>query len=57
VRLPDGEWGATLRIGLSMPQVTRLDAMEDAALHRWLADAMERIGAAIAPSLAAVPLR
>jgi hypothetical protein len=57
VRLPGGEWGATLRIGLSMPQVTRLDAMDDPGVRRWFDEAMERIGDAIAPSLARAPLQ
>ena len=36
VRLPDGAWGATLRIGLSMPQVVRLDGVGDAELGEWM---------------------
>jgi hypothetical protein len=42
VRL-DGGWGGTLRIGLSMPQVCRLDAIGVPARESWLADAMGRI--------------
>lgn len=49
VRLANGEWGATLRIGLSMPQVSHLDALADAAMQSWLDRAMARIAAAIAP--------
>jgi hypothetical protein len=44
-------WGATLRIGLSMPQVTRLDALDDSALALWFAAAMERIEARLAALL------
>ena len=51
VRLASGDWGATLRIGLSMPQVSSLDAMSDAALGEWLAEAMGRISSALAPLL------
>jgi hypothetical protein len=55
VRLASGEWGATLRIGLSMPQVSRLDALPDSEMQLWFAEAMNRIGSAIAPHLAAAP--
>lgn len=55
VRLANNEWGATLRIGLSMPQITHLDALSDADMRQWLASAMERIGAEIAPRLASPP--
>ena len=51
VRLANDEWGATLRIGLSMPQVSRLDAMDDAAMREWFEQTMGRIGTAIAPLL------
>ncbi|MFM7348183.1 MAG: hypothetical protein ACKO01_01695 [Erythrobacter sp.] len=47
VRLPDGRWGATLRVGLSMPQVTAFDAMDDAAMEAKLAADMDRIVTAI----------
>lgn len=53
VRLPDGAWGATLRVGLSMPQVVMLDALDDAALAQWLDEAMTRVAEAIEPILAA----
>lgn len=50
VRLPDGRWGGTLRVGLSMPQVSAFDALDDAALETRLAgdmavivDAIERV--------------
>lgn len=49
VRLASGDWGATLRIGLSMPQVSLLAALDDAGGTTWLASAMERIRAALAP--------
>jgi hypothetical protein len=39
VRLADGGWGATLRIGLTMPQVVEKAALGDAALsHRFAKD-------------------
>lgn len=57
VRLASGEWGATLRIGLSMPQVSRLDALSDNEMQHWFAEAMACIGNALAPYLAAAPLR
>ncbi len=47
VKLPDGRWGATLRVGLSMPQVTAFDAMDDAAMAAKLAADMDRIVTAI----------
>jgi hypothetical protein len=53
VRLAGGEWGATLRIGLSMPQVVMLDGLAGDGAGRWLDSAMDRIGAALAPLLAA----
>ena len=51
VRLDGGEWGATLRIGLSMPQVSRLAALSDQDLQDWFARAMETIGTALRPHL------
>lgn len=47
VQLEDGRWGATLRLGLSMPQVVALDALDDAALEARLAQDMARIASAI----------
>ena len=47
VRLPGGGWGATLRIGLSMPQVVLLDALGNAKARAWLDAAMARIGDAL----------
>jgi hypothetical protein len=47
VRLAGDGWGASLRIGLSMPQIVRLDAVDDAALAGWFAANMDRIGQAL----------
>lgn len=47
VKLPDGRWGATLRVGLSMPQVTAFDAMDDDAMNARLAADMDWIVTAI----------
>jgi hypothetical protein len=46
-------WGATLRIGLSMPQVTRLDALDDSALAAWFSASVGRIEARLAALLEA----
>ena len=51
VRLPGGQWGATLRLGLSMPQICALDSLGDDALESWLAKAMERIATGLLPLL------
>jgi selenocysteine lyase/cysteine desulfurase len=51
VKLADGRWGATLRVGLSMPQVVRLDGVGDAEMIEWLQSAMDRIAAALEPRL------
>ncbi|MEZ5744275.1 MAG: hypothetical protein R3D89_11285 [Sphingomonadaceae bacterium] len=51
VRQDDGSWGATLRIGLSMPQVIRLDAADEAGVERWFAETMAQIGDALDPLL------
>ncbi|NNM78267.1 hypothetical protein HJG53_15345 [Sphingomonas sp. ID1715] len=48
VKLEDGRWGATLRLGLSMPQLVGFDALDDAELHARLAADMDRIADAIA---------
>jgi len=48
VRLEDGRWGATLRLGLSMPQLVAFDALSDDALAARLAADMDRIATAIA---------
>jgi hypothetical protein len=52
VRLAGGGWGATLRIGLSMPQVTTLDRLADGELHDWFAQRIGRISRALSPHLA-----
>lgn len=51
VKLADGRWGATLRVGLSMPQVVRLDGVGNAEMAEWLQSAMDRIAAALEPRL------
>jgi hypothetical protein len=47
VKLPDGGWGATLRIGLSMPMVVERAGLDDEALRRSFADDMARIRTAL----------
>jgi hypothetical protein len=47
VRLPDGRWGGTLRVGLSMPQVSAFDTLDDMALETRLAGDMDVIVDAI----------
>jgi hypothetical protein len=47
VRLPAGGWGATLRIGLSMPQATERAGLDDAALKSAFAADMVRIREAL----------
>jgi hypothetical protein len=47
VRLPDGSWGATLRIGLSMPQVTERVSLPDDALAAAFAADMARVREAL----------
>lgn len=47
VKLPDGRWGGTLRVGLSMPQVSEFDTLDDAALEARLAADMAKIAGAI----------
>jgi selenocysteine lyase/cysteine desulfurase len=43
VKLLDGSWGATLRIGLAMPQVTERAGLSDEALARSFEADMERV--------------
>lgn len=43
VRLADGQWGATLRVGLSMPQVCLFHALDDDMLAARLDDMIEAI--------------
>ena len=47
VRLPDGGWGATLRIGLAMWQVVDRAGISDAALVASFADDMARVREAL----------
>lgn len=47
VRLRDGSWGATLRIGLSMPLVTDRAGLHEEALRRSFAEDMARIRKAL----------
>jgi len=56
VKLPGGDWGATLRVGLSMPQVTQLDSATDSELRDWMAARMERIATTVATHLAIAPV-
>jgi hypothetical protein len=47
VRLPDGRWGATLRIGISMPLVAARSGLADAALARTFERDMEAVREAL----------
>ncbi|UIP05661.1 hypothetical protein LY632_08020 [Erythrobacter sp. SDW2] len=47
VRLPEGGWGGTLRVGLSMPQVTELSALDDGALETALSERIGRFAEAL----------
>ena len=47
VRLPDGRWGATLRIGLAMGQVVDKAGLADEALAAAFAADMARVRAAL----------
>lgn len=47
VKLEDGRWGATLRLGLSMPQVVAFDKLSDAELEARLTADMDVIAGAI----------
>jgi hypothetical protein len=47
VRLEDGRWGATLRIGLSMPLVVERAGLDQDRLGRSFADDMARIREAL----------
>jgi hypothetical protein len=47
VKLADGNWGATLRIGLSMPMVVEQAGLDDEALRLSFADDMARIRQAL----------
>jgi hypothetical protein len=43
VRLDDGQWGATLRVGLSMPQVCKFHGLDDVRLAAMLAGQMGEV--------------
>jgi hypothetical protein len=45
VKLTDGRWGATLRVGISMPQLVRLAALGDAEIASELNKLMTQIEA------------
>ena len=47
VKLADGGWGATLRIGLSMPMVVERAGLDEEALRRSFAEDMARVRAAL----------
>jgi hypothetical protein len=47
VKLPDGRWGATLRVGLSMPQVVERAGLDDETLARSFASDMARVRQAL----------
>lgn len=51
VRLGDGRWGATLRLGLSMPQVCRLHLLDDDMLKAELGDMTSKIEVELAALL------
>jgi hypothetical protein len=48
VKLPDGSWGATLRVGLSMPNIVARADLPDKALAQAFEADMDRIEAALA---------
>lgn len=48
VKLPGGRWGATLRIGLTMPLIVERAALSDEALDRLFGEDMARIREALA---------
>jgi hypothetical protein len=47
IRMPDGRFGATLRIGLSMPQMVEFSTIDTASLRRRLADDFGQIAGRI----------
>lgn len=47
VKLDGGDWGATLRIGLSMPMVVERAALDDEALRRSFAEDMAKVRQAL----------
>lgn len=51
VRLANGEWGATMRVGLSMPQVVRMHGLDDVALAKEISSQMSVVGERLKPLL------
>lgn len=51
VKLADGRWGATLRVGISMPQLVNLSACNDAEVSEQFQAIMARIEAPLAALL------
>jgi hypothetical protein len=51
VKLSDGRWGATLRIGVSMPQLVQLSALNDSAVCKEFAALMAQIEAPLSELL------
>lgn len=49
VRLRDGHWGATLRVGISMPQVCIFNALDDTRLAAKLGELIGTIESRLAP--------
>jgi hypothetical protein len=47
VKLENGQWGATLRVGISMPQLVRLTTLNDAEIADALEAQMNAIAAAL----------
>jgi hypothetical protein len=47
VRTPNGQWGGTLRIGLSMPQIVEWSGFDEGGLIQHLSSAMGGIAAAL----------
>jgi hypothetical protein len=47
VKLPDGRWGATLRIGVSMPQLVQFAVLDEAAVAAEFDGMMGAIGEAL----------
>ncbi len=56
VRLANGQWGGTLRIGLSMPQMIRWAGLDDELCEDELARDMQEIARAITVALDMPPL-
>ncbi len=51
VKLNDGRWGATLRVGISMPQLVRLSEMGDAEVSIEMETLMARIAEPLSKNL------